>query len=314
MAIWSYITSYFSAFFFLIKDLWSWFILGFVIAALVQEFVPTRKLLEYFGSNDWKSLLRATFSGLFISVCSCGAIPIASMLRKRGMSTATTLTFLLATPWAGLVHLFIMASFLGFKNTFFLLLASLTVAFISGLVLSHLENKRWIEQKLHASHRKGEKVKCTHCLELEDMGHKNERWTRRFFYCVPKNMWCIFTDIGKYMFIGIFIAAALKAFVPHTIITEFLGKGSRFFPILLAIPVSSVIELCSEGFTVLAGQLYVMGASLGVVFTMIMVGVSTDFTELSMIFGQFGKRSVIAYLVTSIVLVVIFAFLINIFL
>jgi len=314
MMIFDYVTIYISAFLDLFKDLWLWFLVGFIIAAVVQEFVSTKRLLKYFGNNDWKSILRATFSGLFISVCSCGAIPIASMLRKRGMSTATTLTFLLSSPWGGVIHLFVMASFVGIQNTFFLLASSLTVAFISGLIFSIMEDKRWIEPKIRASHKAGEKIKCGHCLALEEIGHKNEPLSRRFFYCVPKNMWCIFKDVGKYMMIGLFIAAALKVFVPPSIVVKFLGNGHKFLPILIAVPISSVIELCSEGFTILAGQLYTMGASLGVVFTMVMVGVSTDITELSMIFGKFGKRSAIAYLSTSTVLVIIFAFLINIFL
>lgn len=314
MVVLSYVTLYIQAFLDLFKDLWLWFFTGFLIAAITQEFVSTKRLLKYFGSNDWKSILRATFSGLFISVCSCGAIPLASMLRKRGMSTATTLTFLLASPWGGVIHLFVMASFVGVQNTLFLLTASLTIAFISGLIFSRLEDNKWIEPKVHASHKAGEKIKCEHCLALEELGHKNEPLSRRFFYCIPKNMWCIFMDVGKYMAIGLFMAAALKVFVPPSIVTNFLGNGHRFLPVLLAVPIASLIELCSEGFTILAGQLYTMGASLGVVFTMIMVGVSTDFTELSMIFGEFGKRSVVAYLATSIALVILFAFLINILL
>ncbi len=314
MAILSYVTLYILAFLDLLKDLWLWSVAGFLIAAIVQEFVSTKRLLKYFGNNDWKSILRATFSGVIVSICSCGAISLTSMLRKRGMSTATTLTFLLASPWGGVIYLFVMASFVGIQNTLFLLTASLTVAFISGLIFSRLEDNKWIEPKVHASHKEGEKIKCGHCLALEELGHKNEPLSRRFFYCVPRNMWCIFMDVGKYMVIGLFMAAALKVFVPPSIVTKFLGNGQKFLPVLLAVPIASVIELCSEGFTVLAGQLYTMGASLGVVFTMVMVGVSTDFTELSMIFGKFGKRSVIAYLAISIVLVILFAFLINIIL
>lgn len=314
MAILNYVTLYLLAFIDLLKDLWLWSVAGFIIAAVIQEFISTQRLLKYFGNNDWKSILRATFSGLLISVCSCGAIPLASMLRKRGMSTATTLTFLLGSPWGGVIHLFVMASFIGVQNTFFLLIASLTVAFITGLILSRLENNKWIEPKVYATHKTGEKIKCSHCLELEELGHKKESLSHRIFYCTPRNVWCIFMDVGKYMVIGLFMAAALKVFVPSSIVTNFLGNGQKFLPVLIAVPISSVIELCSEGFTILAGQLYTMGASLGVVFTMVMVGVSTDFTELSMIFGQFGKRSAIAYLSISIVLVVLFAFLINIFL
>lgn len=302
------------AFIDLFRDLWLWFLLGFLMAALIQEFISTKRLLRYFGDNDYRSLARATISGLFISICSCGAIPIAAMLRNRGASTATTLTFLLATPWAGLIHFFIISGFVGLHNAFLLVTLSLTVAFLSGIIFAFLENRKWLEQKICLEHREGEEERCAKCFEMEEKRRKEEPLSYRMLYCVPRNMWYIFKDVGKYILIGLLIAVALKAFVPATIVTEFLGNRQRFIPILIAVPISAVIELCSEGFTILTGQLYLMGASLGVIFTMIMVGVSTDFTELTMIYGKFGKRSTIAYLTVSTLLVICFAFLINLML
>lgn len=307
-----YLAVYLSTFLELFKSLWIWFLIGFIVAAVIQEFVSTKRLLKYFGSNDHKSLLRATFSGLVMSICSCGAIALAAMLRNRGASTATTLTFLLASPWAGFVHIFIIASFVGFRNAFILVIVSLIIAFISGLIFARLENKGKIEQKLRLhKHVEGERVKCEHCVNVEEMKHKEEGFFYRIFHCVPKNMLFISRDVGKYILIGLLLAAVLKAFVPVSLVENIFGDGGRFIPILIALPISAVIELCSEGFTILAGQLYAMGATLGVILTMIMVGVTTDLTELSLIFGKFGRKSGIAYLTITTSLVVLFAFLVN---
>src|SRR3990167_3258869 len=117
MPIQNFLAAYFNAFLELFSELWLYFLLGLVISALIQEFVSTKKLLEYFGGNDIASLSRATIAGLFVSVCSCGAIPIAATLRQRGASTASSLTFLLAAPWGGLLHVFLISGFIGIKNT-----------------------------------------------------------------------------------------------------------------------------------------------------------------------------------------------------
>ena len=119
--------------------------LGFLLAAAVDEFFSTKRLLSYFGENDVASLLRATFAGFLISACSCGAIPLAATLRRRGASTATILTFLLAAPWAGFTMMFIFIGFMGLKNTLILLVLALMVAFLSGLILARLENNKIIE-------------------------------------------------------------------------------------------------------------------------------------------------------------------------
>lgn len=284
------VLKYFSSLVYLIEDLWIFFLVGFLVAGIVQEFIPSRILLRYFGENNWQSLARASFAGLVVSVCSCGAIPLAVTLRQRGASTAVALTFLLATPWAGFTHLVILSGFIGFQATALVLGSAITVSFLTGLVLSQLENINWIDAKLSTQTTPIEEIK-TH-TENSDTFHR--RALRSLRYAVSS-----FTDIGKYLGIGLLLAAALHAFVPTSFVSGILGKESPVSPILLAIPLSAAIELCSEGFSVFGGQLYTMGATLGVVFVMLMVGVTTDFTELSVLWGKFGKRSTIAYVLVS---------------
>ena len=313
MPLENFLTIYLSSLLELFKELWLYFLTGLLISALIQEFISTKKLLQYFGGNDFASLARATISGLFISVCSCGAIPIAATLRQRGASTASALTFLLAAPWGGLLHVLLISGFIGIKNTIILVVFSLLTAFIIGLILAKFENKKIIETGIPKKHKKGEKVLCVECMDVEEMRlkHENEKLNKRIIYCAPKNMWHIFKDVGKYIVIGLLIAAALKAFVPSDLVSKYLGDETRFLPVLIAVPISAVIEIASEGFAVLAGQLYQLGASLGVVFIITMVGVTTDFTELSMIWGKFGKRCAIAYLLTATTIAVLFAWMIN---
>ena len=313
MPLQSIIFVYFSALSDLFKELWLYFLLGLLISALIQEFVSTKKLLKYFGGNDIASLARATTAGLFVSVCSCGAIPIAATLRQRGASTASALTFLLAAPWGGLLHVFLISGFIGIKNTLILLAFSLLTAFIAGLILAKFENKKIIEAAIPKKHKKGEEMLCVECVDVEQMRlkHENEKLDRRIIYCTPKNMWRIFRDVGKYIIIGLLIAAALKAFVPSDLVQKYLGNDNRFLPVLIAVPVSAVLELASEGLAVLGGQLYQLGASLGVVFIITMVGVTTDFTELSMIWGKFGKKCALDYLLTATTIAVFFAWMIN---
>ena len=314
MPLESFAAAYLSALYVLFIELLPFFLLGLVISALIQEFVSTKSLLKYFGGNDWASLLRATTAGLVVSVCSCGAIPIAATLRERGASTASALTFLLAAPWGGLLHVFIISKFIGVKNAIILVTFSLLVAFLVGLILAKLENKKLIEIGIPKKHKKAEERLCVECVDAEKLRlkHDDERLSKRIIYCTPKNVWQIFKDVGKYIIIGLFIAAALKAFAPSDLVVKYLGNGNNFLPVLIAVPVSAVLELASEGLAVLGGQLYHLGASLGVVFIITMVGVTTDITELSMIWGKFGKRCAIAYLFIATTIAILVAWMINI--
>lgn len=303
-----WIEQYLKAIATLIGDLWVWFLIGFLAAGVVAEFVPRSFIAKHFGNNDMNSLLKAALSGLVASTCSCGAIPMAVSLREKGASTAVALTFLLATPWSGVPQFLVLSNFLGAVNTALLMVCAVTAAFVSGLILSRLEHRRLIDApKAKVEHPPNQ---CT-ADGCADCAADQVKVPRNRFIGALRHAWDNFRDLGKYLAIGLALAAAVAAFVPTTTVQRFLGATETPWSILIAVPVSAVIELCSEGFSVFAGQLYTMGASLGVVFVMLMVGVTTDITEISVVWGKFGKRSAVAYVLVSTLLAVGVAFAIN---
>lgn len=314
-----YIERYFAALAALIGDLWLWFLIGFLAAGVVSEFVPHSFIIRHYGKNDVASLLKAALSGLVASTCSCGAIPMAVTLREKGASTAVALTFLLATPWSGVPQFLVLSNFLGVANTALLMICAVIAAFLSGLVLSHLEKLMWIDLPKPTT-IPAAACSVSDCRGVPSLAVGNEclrnppqgvGHSRHRLVGVLREAWCSFRDIGKYLAIGLALAAAVSAFVPVTMVERFLGKADTPWAIFLAIPVSAVIECCSEGFSILSGQLYTMGASLGVVFVMLMVGVTTDITEITVVWGKFGKRSAVSYLLVSTALTVGVAYTID---
>lgn len=304
-----HLADFLNAFLLLLSDLWMWLVIGFLMAGVVIEFVSSKTIVRHFGDNSFKSLVKASMAGLVASTCSCGAIPMAVSLRQKGASTAVALTFLLATPWSGIPQFLVLSRFLGLMNTIIITGSALSASLITGVVLSRLERQTLIEGP--------EKVEIvdTECsCKTGDICSCNQKKSKKFkdrILGVLVGAWNSIRDIGKFMIIGLVLSAALSAFVPSDIVGKFLGNGNSSFAILLAVPVSAVIELCSEGFSILSGQLYVMGASLGVVFVMLMVGVTTDITEISVVWGKFGKRSAIAYLLSATAVAVAIAYLLN---
>jgi len=290
----------------LFAELWAYFLIGFLIAGLIAEFVPRQSLLRYLGKNSLGTLLRATLSGTVASLCSCGAIPIAVTLRKQGATRAAALTFLLAAPWAGLVQLTVFYKFLGLTGTTIIFLGALTVAFLTGVLIGCLEDRAWFPESLPTD----QEVFKT---ELNDEQKAQLSLSQRILRAL-KQAGQAFGELWKYLGFGLLLAAGLKAFIPTPWIIRYLGVHDSFNPVFLAVPVAAMVELCSEGFSVFAGQLYQMGATLAVVFVIVLVGVTTDFTELFVIWTKFGKRCAIVYLLTATGLTLGFALLIQKFL
>lgn len=290
----------------LLAELWVFFVLGFLIAGAVAEFVPRRTLLRHFGRNGAPMCLRAILAGMAVSLCSCGAIPIAATMRSRGASRAAVLTFMLAAPWAGFMQLVVFYRFLGLLGTAVVFVGALAVAFLAGLVLGRLEDQGWLNEA--TANNSPANASATTLVE-EDEEQRRGWWRRVLHICVEA--WEAFRALWKYLAFGLLLAALLKAFVPVAWVTRFLGPEATFNPVLSAVPLAAAVELCSEGFSVFAGQLHNMGATLAVVFVLVLVGVTTDFTELSVIWGRFGKRSAIAYLLTATSLTLMFGLIIQ---
>ncbi len=307
-----YIQLYFESLFNLFGHLWAWFLIGFIAAGIVAEFVPRSFITRHFSNNDIASLLKAALSGLVASTCSCGAIPMAVSLRDKGASTAVALTFLLATPWSGVPQFLVLSNFLGVVNTALLMACAVIAAFLSGLILSRLEKHRFIDAPkppiVHA-HDTCDSKSSDAWLDCKS---DQATFRRTRLLGVLRHAWDNFRDLGKYLAIGLALAAGVAAFVPTNLVQQYLGASDSLWAILLAVPISAVIELCSEGFSVLAGQLYTMGASLGVVFVMLMVGVTTDLTEITVVWGKFGRRSAVAYLFVSTTVAIIVAYAIDV--
>jgi uncharacterized membrane protein YraQ (UPF0718 family) len=123
--------------------------------------------------------------------------------------------------------------------------------------------------------------------------------------------WNAFLALWKYLAFGLLLATAVTAFVPLPWVTRYLGSEATLNPVLAAVSLAALVELCSEGFSVFAGQLYEMGATLSVVFVIVLVGVATDFTEITVILGKFGKRSAAAYVIASTLITVSFGLVIQ---
>lgn len=87
-------------------------VLGYLVAALLHEFVAVEALTRGFGRSPW-GVLRAVGVGLLLPVCSCGVVPLAVGLRRGGAALGTVLAFLVAAPATSPVAILVAWSALG---------------------------------------------------------------------------------------------------------------------------------------------------------------------------------------------------------
>jgi len=276
-----------------LKHTWWAILLGLVIGGLIEVLVPPEFMSTLLAQGK-RSIIIAVFLGFLASACSHGILAIAISLYKKGASTASTLAFLLASPWANLSITFLLLSLFGSK-AFFMIGGALVVALIAGFIFQFLEDKGLIE---------GAKLKP---------GRGKVVWRlprpKVLISGVAKSVWDLTKMVVWWILLGFFLASVLGAYIPEHIFHRFFGP--TILGMLATLILASVIEVCSEGSSPLAFELYKQTGAFGNAFVFLQAGVVTDFTEVGIVLTNIGKRAALALVLVTVPLVLLLGFLFN---
>ncbi len=288
-------------------------IASFLLAGVVQEFIPRDWITKHLGSGSWRSIGLASILGVTMDVCApCGALPIAMALYRVGASTAAVIAFLTSTPWLGVVEFSLLVAFVGLQMAIIISILSIVVAFSLGMTLSMMERRKMIE-----GHE-------------EDVGtpkpwigrYLDEQGRRRFDWSIIairlrnslRNSWNLSKVIIKWVIVGFIGGGIITIYldpstIGHNPVQTYLGFSAYSLP--LAYGISVGIECCSEYGIPIAGELYRLGASPGALFVFLMGGMVSDYTELGTIASFIGKRTAIATLIIGSAITFLVAYLMN---
>ena len=73
-------------------------LLGALVSAAIEVFVPARVFERLTGLPRPLQLPVAGLAGLAFPVCECGSVPVARRLAAKGLSPAAAVTFMLSAP------------------------------------------------------------------------------------------------------------------------------------------------------------------------------------------------------------------------
>ena len=115
-----------------------------------------------------------------------------------------------------------------------------------------------------------------------------------------------------WIIIGFLITAVIKTWVPHDWLMNYFGPD--FMGLLLTLGVATIIEVCSEGSSPIAFEIYDTIGTLGNPFVFLMAGVVTDYTEIRLLWTNIGKRTAIWLPVITVPQVLLLGYLFNVYL
>jgi uncharacterized membrane protein YraQ (UPF0718 family) len=119
-----------------VKATWLYFLLGIVLSALFQRYVPTDAFVKLFGNNEGFGVLMAATIGVPLYMCGGGTIPLLQQWLYDGMSMGSAAAFMLTGPATKITNLGAVKIVLGVRQFILYLLYVIFFAFITGLIIN----------------------------------------------------------------------------------------------------------------------------------------------------------------------------------
>jgi len=277
--------------FFFFNEIAIYLVFGFLMAGLLHLIFPEKMVMQHLGKNNLTSVLKATLFGIPLPLCSCGVIPVAASIRRKGASPGATLSFLIATPQIGTDSFMITYSLIGWIFGIFRIVASFITAIFSGIITN-----------IFAGDENSE-------IRPEQTPSKDTRMGERLKNLFPYIQIELFGSFVDYLILGIVIAGIIAVVVPNSFFENYLGN--QFFSMLIMLIVGIPMYICATASTPIAASLLLKGLSPGAALVFLLAGPATNAITISTVFKTMGKKAVVIYLSSIAIVSVILGYLLN---
>ncbi|MBP7830621.1 MAG: permease [Kiritimatiellae bacterium] len=256
---------------------------GFFVAGLLSLVLSARTVERHLGGRGLGPIVKASFWGVPMPLCSCSVIPVATSLRRHGASRGATAAFLLSTPQTGVDSLLVTYSLLGPVFAVFRPIA----AFVSGLLGGYLVEAFGGNPTEPPA---AEHCACAGCAPAGGL-QRLAQGLRHGFVTLPR-------DIGKELLVGLALAGLIAALLPETFFADVLKPGPLQVLAMMALGIP--LYVCATASVPIAAALIAKGVSPGAAFAFLVTGPATNAATLLTLRKLLGGRAAALYLGTIV--------------
>ena len=114
------------------------FLLGIILSAIFQRYVPQDMMVRFFGGNEAWGVLMAATIGVPLYACGGGTIPLLQGWLAEGMSLGSAAAFMITGPATKITNLGALKIATGWKRFALYIVFILTASFLSGIAVNIL--------------------------------------------------------------------------------------------------------------------------------------------------------------------------------
>ena len=328
----------------LFSEMAPFLLLGFLLAGILHVWVPNQVYVPKISKSNFASVLWAALFGVPLPICSCGVIPTSIAIRKEGASKGASVSFLISTPATGVDSILATYSLLGLPFAILRPVAAFVTALFGGVLTNfatrgesadsaELHGHSAVKHE-HHHHDHDDHCECGDHDDCDDDDHcgcgchdcctlahshgnsadstSSATFTEKIKETFRYGLVNMVGDVSKWLMIGLLLGALISAFVPNE-----LFLALREYPILCMICVlllAMPMYTCATGSIPLALALVAKGITPGAALVLLMAGPATSIASMLVVGKAFGKRTLVAYLVSIAFGAMFFGFIVDTFL
>ena len=245
-------------------------LLGVVtIVSFLRSYVPPDRVRAALaGRGVVAGTVAAASFGVVTPFCSCSAVPLFIGFLQAGIPVGVTLAFLVSSPLVNEVALVLLWGLFGWQIALIYMVAGLSLATISGLILGRLPMERWLEPWVLEARDAGGSTQVAE-VRLTTEQRLHDAWfsTRS----LVRKVW-------PWVVVGIGIGAFIHGYVPTDVIVDIGGADNP-----LAVPLVTLLAVPlyagAAGVIPIVEALLDKGLPLGTVLAFMMATVAISLPE-----------------------------------
>lgn len=258
----------------LINTIWWGVTIGIVMVAVLAK-IPREFVISIFGRNGgFGGIFRATLGGVLLDLCSHGILMVAAKLYERGATAGQVIAFLVASPWNSFSLTLVLIALIGLKWALAFIGLSLVIAIIAGMLFDWFVARGVLPKNPNSLELPAD----FHFWAATAKGLKSTRFDGTFFKDLAVAGIKDSRLVLRWILFGVVLAGLVRAFIDTASFQTFFGP--TLAGLGLTVLVATIMEVCSEGSTPIAADLFTRANAPGNSFAFLMTGVSTDYTEI----------------------------------
>ena len=270
-------------------------LIGLIFVGIVHLYISQEFMEKHLGNNSKYSAIKGAIYGIPLPLCSCGVIPLATSLRKKGASKKAVTSFFITTPMTGVDSIIATYGVFGLPMTILRVLSSFISGVLAGTLVKDEENENIEEKKS--------------CCSSSCCGKKEVKKENKLKKALDYSLNEVFGDLAKPMFYGLILATLFMMLIPNNGI-EFLNNNTLLAYILVFI-IALPLYVCSISAIPIALSMLSIGINEAVAFIFLAAAPATNIVTITIVKNILGNRALIAYLGSIIAVTVFFALLID---